>query len=168
FLLLLLLAAQRLSDVVRGVAAFTIGHGTALLLGGHGLFFLAPRLAEPLIAVSILYLAIENLRRGPRPSQIGAALGFGVVHGSGFLGALQGIGLGLAASTAAERSGAQIMMAGFNLGALLGQLAIVVPGFFLVRVIARRATWALWLQRVGNGGAVVLGAVWLTQRLWAW
>jgi hypothetical protein len=166
FLLLLLLAAQRLADVVRAVAAFTVGHGAALLLGGYGLFFLAPRLAEPLIAVSIIYLAVENLRRGPRSSHPGAALGFGVVHGSGFLGALQGIGLALAASTAAERVGAQIMMAGFNLGALVGQLAVILPGFFVVRAVARRPLWQSWLQRVGNWGALAVGMVWLIQRLW--
>ncbi|HEY0710887.1 MAG TPA: HupE/UreJ family protein [Polyangia bacterium] len=168
FLVLLLLAAQRLGDVLRAVAAFTVGHGAALVLGGYGLFHLAPRLAEPLIALSIVYLAAVNLRQGPRHAHPGAALGFGVVHGSGFLGALQGIGLALAASTPSEAAGAQLMMAGFNFGALIGQLAVIVPGFFLVRAAARRPAWNLWSQRIGNGLALVVGAVWLTQRLWGW
>jgi hypothetical protein len=61
-----------------------------------------------------------------------------------------------------------MMMAGFNVGALFGQLAVIVPGFFVLRTLQRWPVWLPRFRRAANWAGAAVGAVWLIRRLWLW
>jgi uncharacterized membrane protein len=125
----LTLAARRLIDLVKIVAAFTVAHSVTLALAALGWLALPAWLVEPLIALSIVVVAVDNL---VRPEQTGTrlrlatAFAFGLVHGLGFAGplveALSGIG-GWPLATA---------IASFSAGVEVGHQLVVLPLFALV------------------------------------
>ena len=132
FLLCLVLPLrQRLLSLVGVVTAFTVAHSITLGASALGLapsFLSFPPLVEMLIAVSILYLAIENgvgVRFG---SNWAIAFGFGLVHGFGFSFALQ---------NTLQFAGDHLVMSlfAFNIGVEAGQLlilAILIPAINLL------------------------------------
>lgn len=143
FLLCLVLPLRRrLGALVGAVTAFTVAHSITLAVSALGYaptFLSFPPLVEMLIAVSILYLAVENgigLRGGG--SWI-VAFGFGLIHGFGFSFALQDT-----LQFAGEHLVASLLS--FNLGVELGQLAILavvvsaLNGLFRFGVDERIAT----------------------------
>jgi HupE / UreJ protein len=160
FLLLLVLAAPGLQQVVLVVLGFTAAHGLTLIAGAYGLITVSPRLAEPLIALSLVYVAAVNLRARARAQRVGleVALLFGAVHGLGFVGALAA--LGFAAGTA----GAGAVTA-FNLGAFAGQLLVVVPGAWLVQRLRTRPALSLPLERALNVLVGLVACGWFIARL---
>jgi hypothetical protein len=128
FLLGLLLLPQTLRSVAKTVTAFTLAHSLTLALAALGLVTPSARVVEPVIALSIAWVGVENLiafRRGADDMRRRAerrwlvTLPFGLVHGFGFAGALSELGLRGAALPPALLS--------FNVGVELGQLAVVLP-----------------------------------------
>jgi len=84
-----------------------------------------PAIIEPLIAASIVYVSIENIRKQElKPSRLGIVFLFGLVHGLGFAGSLQGMGL--------PQHAYLISLLNFNLGVELGQVAVILIFYFLV------------------------------------
>ena len=85
-----------------------------------------------------------------------AAFAFGLLHGFGFAGALQDLGL--------PAGSLALSLAGFNIGVELGQLAIVAA--FLPVAFALRSTWAYRRVVLTGGSAVIVAvaAVWLAER----
>lgn len=161
FLLALLLAAPTLRDVLRSLTAFTAAHAATLALATLGVARPPPALVEPLIAASVVCVAAENLvelRRGrARRPRWPVALGFGLVHGFGFAGALDGLVL----------SGRELALAlgAFNAGVELGQAAIALaafPALALLRRSPRLASPALPGASAAVGAA---GLCWLAARL---
>lgn len=159
FLIGLLAVTQRLRSVFSIVTSFTVAHSLTLAAAALDLVHLPSSVIEPLIAASIVYVGIENLRsQAPRQRWL-LAFGFGLIHGFGFAGVLRELGLG--------QNGAPIVLPllGFNLGVELGQAAVatlVVPLLWQFRrntTLARRSTQ--WLSL----GVATLGAVWLVERL---
>lgn len=119
FLFSLLLAVRRWADAVRIVTAFTAAHSVTLLLAAIGILSLPSAWVETAIALSICYVAAENLGM-PRPGmrrRLLLTLGFGLIHGLGFAGALEEIGL--------PRAYFVSSLASFNLGVEAGQLVVV-------------------------------------------
>ena len=117
FLLALLLWARSLWTVVKVVTAFTLSHSIALSLAVLDLVSLPSGLVEPLIAASVVAVALENFfdRRIERRWRVAFFLGF--IHGFGFAGALRDIGL--------PQDALLIALAFFNIGVEIGQIAIV-------------------------------------------
>jgi hydrogenase/urease accessory protein HupE len=158
FVLVLLLTARRFRDLALIVTSFTIAHSVTLTTSALDLFTLSPGIVEPIIAISIAYIAIENIRRpeGPR-HRLAVTFGFGLIHGFGFSYVLRDeLGLPTDALLPALFS--------FNVGVELGQLAIVAVAFPLV-------TWAMkrgWYRRflvVASGAIVLLSGFWLVDRI---
>lgn len=139
FLVGLVIVGGRFASLVKIVTAFTIAHSITLALAVLGVVTPASRWVESGIALSIAYVAIENLiSSAPRHRWV-LAFCFGLVHGFGFAGVLTEIGLptrGLAAALLA-----------FNFGVEVGQLCIVAALFPL----------ALWLSRTRFQRPVVIG-----------
>jgi hypothetical protein len=99
------------------VTAFTLAHSITLICSGLDLLRLPSRIVEPAIALSILYVAVENLVV-PKPRfRWLLTFGFGLVHGFGFASVLREIGL--------PPRGLVLSLLSFNVGVELGQLAIV-------------------------------------------
>lgn len=166
FLLALLVASRRLRSLIGVVTAFTAAHSVTLALAALGWVRVPPGLVELAIALSIAYVAAENLLF-PRPGTRWAeAFGFGLVHGLGFAGFL-------ADSLVFEPLKATALV-GFNLGVEAGQIAIVsvlalalrampgdrrVPGEEQPGWLAPR--WARW---AASGAVAVLGLFWFGRR----
>ncbi len=125
FVLSLFLLSPKLKPIVIQSTAFTIAHSVTLCLAAYNVITPPSRIIEPLIALSILYVALENIY-SPRlkPSRIGIVFLFGLVHGLGFAGALAEMGL--------PKNAYFISLIMFNVGVELGQLAIILLAYFLL------------------------------------
>ncbi|WP_224366661.1 HupE/UreJ family protein [Hyalangium versicolor] len=159
FLIALLLVGGRLRQILWMVTSFTVAH--SLTLGATALGFILldaqrARWVEAAIALSIIYVAAENLVRREHRHRAVITFLFGLVHGFGFASALSAYGLGGQVASG---------LLGFNLGVELGQAAIVVALLPLVRLIQRRPKVNLWTVRVLSTVILGAGAWWLVERL---
>jgi hypothetical protein len=159
--LLFLLALVIVMPVGRTLAAtvsvFTLAHSLTLALATLRVVAPPASWVECAIALSIVYVGLENLTpRAARP-RFAIVFGFGLIHGFGFAGALAERGLGVAQTPGALLS--------FNAGVELGQLAVLALVFPLVQQCRRmrwfepRAVPALSL------GTALAGAVWFFERV---
>ncbi len=140
------------------VTSFTLAHSVTLALGVLGLVSISPAVVEPLIALSIIYVGVENLAARRlhvwRPMVI---FGFGLLHGLGFAGVLEEVGL--------DRSHFVAGLLAFNLGIELGQLAVILGCFLLVGLWFRNKAW--YRRRIVLPGSAVVAAVggyWFIER----
>lgn len=168
FVLGLTLLGGSLRSLLGIVTAFTVAHCTTLTLAALGLVQPSPRLIEPLIALSIVAIATENLReRSSRadPSKVKEirpwiAFGFGLVHGFGFAGGLAGLNV----------QGSQLLnnLLSFNVGVEVGQALILLPAFWFGWLLARRGEpRRVAFATVGSIAIGLTGSVWFVERLLA-
>jgi len=139
------------------VTAFTVAHSITLSLAALQVVSLPARLAESLIALSVLLAAADNLLPFLPDRRWQVAFVFGLVHGFGFASVLVGLGL--------PRGSLLLALAGFNLGVEAGQLAIV--GLFLPLAYSLRAR-GLYSGLVLRGGSALIVLValgWLVERV---
>ena len=151
FVVTLIIAIRRVRELLIIITSFTIAHSITLVLGTLGLVYMSPRLAEPLIALSIIYVAVENVLRQELPARARVTFAFGLIHGFGFSSVLRD--LGFASADAAP------MVVGFNLGVELGQLLIVLPLFPLVFWL-RNHRYTFTRVALGTNVTVALVACW--------
>lgn len=123
------------------ITAFTAAHSLTLASAALGWLTLRPAPVEACIALSIVLVAAESLRSGQTlarrlPAMV--AFVFGLVHGLGFAGALQEIGL--------PQNHLVVALLTFNLGVEAGQL-LVVGCAWVVVLLAGRLPWAARLRR---------------------
>jgi len=112
------------------VSLFTVAHTLTLGLASIGWVAVSGDIVEPLIALSIAWIGIENLRRTPsglRPSRALVVFGFGLLHGLGFASVLSDFGL--------PTSSFIVGLISFNVGVEIGQLLIVLPVFFALKAM---------------------------------
>lgn len=157
FLLGLVLIGGRLRDVVAMATAFTVAHSITLALAVLEIVVPSGALIEPLIALSVAYVGVENLRGTEPKTRWRITAAFGLVHGFGFAGALAEVGL--------PRESVPLALLSFNVGVELGQLAIlavVVP--LLARLHAKR-----WFREravpILSGAIVFVGLAWFVERV---
>lgn len=160
FVLGLILLGGRLKQLLKIVTAFTLAHSITLALAATGVLAPSPRVIEPLIALSIVCIGVDNLLRRDGGADLRAplAFGFGLVHGFGFAGALREAGL--------PQDGLAAALVAFNAGVEVGQGAIVVVAAPLLAWVARR--WPSAGRRVLVGGSVgiaLMGAWWFVARV---
>jgi len=143
-------------DVAKVVTAFTLAHSITLSLAALGVVALPSRWVESAIALSVVLAALNNVFPVVANGRWLAAFGFGLLHGFGFAGALQDLGL--------PTGSLALSLAGFNLGVEAGQLAIVAA--FLPLAYAMRATLAYRRVVFAGGSAAIaaVAAVWLAER----
>ena len=158
FVLGLFLLSARLRPLVWQVTAFTVAHAVTLTLAALGVVALSPRLVEPLIALSIVYVAVENVLTDRmtrwRPPVV---FGFGLLHGLGFAGVLGELGL-----PEQERL---LALVSFNAGIELGQLT-VIAGAALACARFRAAPWyRARLVVPASAGIALIGLVWAVERV---
>ena len=157
FLVALLAHTRRLWGVVKIVTAFTIAHSVTLSLAVLGLIDVPGRIVEPLIAASIVWVAVENLIwPGREWRRWLVSFCFGLMHGLGFAGALAELNLQGAALVRA--------LVGFNIGVELGQVAFIAVFLPLLAWASRPAA----LQRLPQAASLlvaVMGGFWFVQRV---
>ena len=159
FIVALLLWARRFWPVAKVVTAFTVAHSITLALAALDIVALPGSLVEPLIAASIVWVAVENFiwRDVARRWKIAFALG--LVHGFGFAGVLREFGL--------PSDALALALAFFNVGVEIGQIVIVavaVPALALLDRLTggerdRRIVFA------ASAAIAALGVWWLVARL---
>lgn len=150
-------AARRLLGVI---TAFTLAHSLTVSLTALGMTSLSPRLVEPMIALSIVVVGLENLLRRKANFEVRAwlAFGFGFFHGFGFAGALAEVGL--------PKQAIGWSLASFNIGVELGQAFIVLLALPLLGVIRRKSERVGDLVTQGTSALIVgAGAVWFVARI---
>lgn len=161
FVLGLFLFSARLKPLLIQVTAFTVAHTITLAAAIYGVVSLSAAVVEPLIAASIAYVAIENiLVRQLRPWRTLVVFGFGLLHGLGFAGVLQEIGL--------PREQFVPALLSFNVGVELGQLAVIALAYLAVAMWAHRRPW--YHGRVVVPASAMIAAVglfWTVQRVLA-
>ncbi|UOQ98857.1 HupE/UreJ family protein [Hymenobacter sp. 5317J-9] len=159
FIISLYILEPRLKPVLLQATAFTVAHSITLGLAMYGLIQPLPAVIEPIIALSILFVAIENIITDRlNPWRVAVVFGFGLVHGMGFASALTGLGL-----PPKDYFGSLIS---FNVGVEAGQVAVILLCWALVGRWAAHKTW--YKQRVVVPVSVVIGLVaayWTVERV---
>jgi hypothetical protein len=134
FVLGLFLLSAHWRPLLIQVTSFTVAHSITLGLSIYGVFSLPPTIVEPLIAASIVYVAVENIVTSRlhawRPFVV---FGFGLLHGLGFAGVLHEVGLPHAEFLTG--------LITFNVGVELGQLAVIALAFLAAGLWFRRHAW---------------------------
>lgn len=158
FLFGLILVRGRLKSILAVVTAFTVGHSITLALSVLDVWTPRPPLVEAAVALSIVYVGVENFFVKSARGRWRVSFPFGFVHGFAFAGALRDLDL--------PRERLPLALFSFNLGVEIGQLAVLVrvlPFILLARVYTK------WFQPKGVKGlsaAVVLaGSIWFVLRL---
>jgi len=158
FVVGLFLLSPRLKPLLIQITAFTVAHSVTLALAMLGVISLPASIVEPLIALSIVYIAIENLatnRLSPwRPFVV---FGFGLLHGLGFAGVLTEFGL----TPTHFVSG----LIGFNVGVEAGQLAVVAACYALFGAWFSDKSW--YRARVTMPMSLAIGCMaiwWVAER----
>lgn len=159
FVVGLFLLSPHLRPLMWQVTGFTLAHSVSLALGIYGLVSVPAAIVEPLIAASIVFVAVENLFTDRlqrwRPAVV---FGFGLLHGLGFAGVLAEIGL--------PREQFVTALIGFNLGVELGQLAVITACFLAVGLWFRNRHWYRRAIAMPASAAVALvAAFWFVERI---
>ncbi|MBG0811746.1 HupE/UreJ family protein [Methylosinus sp. H3A] len=160
FLIAVMLWATRVWPVVKLVTAFTVSHSVTLSLAALGLVDLPSRWVEVAIALSIIYVAVENFFTCKVEGRWRDTFVFGFIHGFGFASGLIEIGVPQRALVPA--------LASFNLGVEAGQIGVVLVVLPLLLAIDRIFTHGLRdprLVRAGSGVIACVGAYWLFERV---
>ena len=156
FLLVLLLGARSFRSVVELATAFTVAHSITLALAALGWVYVPAAIVEPLIALSIAYVAVENVLGGESRHRLAVVFGFGLLHGLGFASTL----------SFTDQMSAQLLasLVSFNIGIELGQALIVAVAFPLLLAVRRLA-----FSAPAHAGAAVVaatfGLMWFFERL---
>ncbi len=157
FVLGLFLLAPGLRPLLVQITAFTIAHSLTLGLAMAGIFELPSRIVEPLIALSIVAVAVENIFvRKLHPWRWAVVFLFGLVHGLGFAGALRELHL--------PSGGILMPLLGFNLGVEAGQLSIVAAATLLTVAWWRCAWYPRYVIVPASAVIAAIGLFWAVQR----
>ena len=160
FVLGLFLLSTRLAPLLWQVTAFTLAHSITLALSMYGVIALSPAIVEPLIAASIVAVAVENLLTARLHAwRVFVVFGFGLLHGLGFAGVLTEIGL--------PRDEFVTGLIAFNVGVEGGQLAVIALAFLVVGYWFRHRPWYRARVVLPLSALIALtGAYWMVERLW--
>jgi hypothetical protein len=159
FVLGLFLLSVQWRPLLIQVTAFTVAHTITLALTIYGVFSLPSTIVEPLIAASIVYVAVENIATSRlhawRPFVV---FGFGLLHGMGFAGVLEEIGL--------PRAEFLTGLITFNVGVELGQLTVITLAYLAVGHHFKERPWYRARIVVPASAAIALvGAYWTVERV---
>lgn len=162
FVLSLLLAFVSLRQTAKLITAFTVAHTTTFIVAGFGWLTLSPRIVEPLIALSIAYMALTGIFFAKHPwlggakNKVSTVFFFGLFHGLGFAGLLKDFSIPTENFLPALLS--------FNIGIEFGQaiiLGLAVPYILLLR----HRQWYAMAQKVAAVVLAQVALIWMAERL---
>ena len=159
FVLALFLLSPKMKPLVLQVSIFTLAHTITLFLGALKIITIPTIIVEPIIALSICFIAIENLFtenvKRTRPYIIFI---FGLLHGLGFAGILNEIGV----STNLLISS----LVSFNVGVELGQICVIILSYILIALLFQKKIW--YRNRVTKPISIIVASIgfyWFFERL---
>ncbi len=159
FVLGLFLFSLKMRPLLTQVTAFTVAHTITLATASLGIIQIPASVVEPLIAASIVYVAVENILLNElRPWRTAVVFGFGLLHGLGFASVLGDIGL--------DPTRFFTGLIGFNIGVELGQLTVITAAFLSVGYWFGSKPWyGAVITRPASLGIAIVGAYWFFQRV---
>ncbi|MEP6596590.1 MAG: HupE/UreJ family protein [Ginsengibacter sp.] len=159
FVISLCLLSNKIKVIFWQATAFTVAHSITLALSMKSIIIAPNAVVEPIIALSIVFVAVENmLLTKLKPWRIMLVFMFGLIHGLGFASALNEIGL--------PRNKFATSILSFNLGVELGQLTIILLVFGLIVIPLGKKPW--YRKRIVFPLSVVIALVagfWTIQRI---
>jgi HupE / UreJ protein len=154
FIAALALAVATLWDLVKVISAFTCAHSLTLTLSVLNVVKLPGNIVEPMIAASIVFVALQNVivpQRNRGAGRLGVAFFFGLFHGLGFAGGLLSAMEGLAGFAVG------LAIVAFSLGVEIGHQMVVLPIFGTLKIVCRATPQAAHvLGRVLRFGSAVI------------
>lgn len=164
FVLAFVLLLGGVGRIAVAVSAFTIAHSLTLVGTTLGLLGLPAAPVESVIALSIMFLAVEILKKEPGNPRLServpwiVAFAFGLLHGFGFAGALSEIGL--------PEGEVPMALFAFNVGVEAGQIAVVLTGYTVLALLRRCAAAAVPpLIRLSAYGIGIVAGIWFVERM---
>ena len=155
FLIGLLIVTRNIGSLVKIITSFTLAHSITLALATFDIIVLPSRLTECVIALSIVYVALENLLGFRAIERYRITFLFGLAHGFGFSNVLRDMEL--------SRVHLGLSLFSFNLGVEIGQLAFVIVLFPLVLYVVS-VRWRRQFQTVVSLLVLCLAVYWFIQR----
>jgi hypothetical protein len=157
FVLGLFLMSRKWKPLILQVTTFTLAHTITLWMASAGWVSLPPSVVEPVIAASIVFVAVENLvRRDYSHWRLLVVFIFGLIHGLGFAGVM---------STRLDSTGSLVVgLLGINLGVELGQLAIIAIAFVATCWIANEEKYRKFIVVPGSIFIALAGIWWVVER----
>lgn len=158
FILGLFLLSIKLKPLLWQVTMFTVAHTITLGLSINGVISLPSNIVEPLIALSIAYVGIENIfARQLHKSRLALVFCFGLLHGLGFAGVLADFGM--------PDDDFATALISFNVGVELGQLAVIAAALLSVGWFASRSWYRNIIIIPSSLAISVVGLFWTLERL---
>lgn len=162
FILGLFLLSPKLKTLLWQATAFTIAHSITLGLAMSGKINPVPSVVEPLIALSIAFVAAENILLSElKWWRIAVVFCFGLLHGFGFASSLQELGL--------PEKGFFFSLISFNAGVELGQIAVIIIAYLLVGKWFGEKQW--YKRRIVIPASAMISAIalyWTAERILSW
>ncbi len=159
FVISLCLLNTKIKTILWQATAFTVAHTITLALSMKGIIKLPAGIVEPLIALSIMFVAIENILLSELKAwRIAIVFMFGLVHGMGFASALNEIGL--------PRNKFFTSIFSFNVGVEIGQVSVITLVFLLIIFPFGNKPW--YKQRIVYPLSALIALIagyWTVQRI---
>jgi hypothetical protein len=159
FIVGLCLLSTNIKTILWQATAFTIAHSITLALSMKNIITLPAQIVEPIVALSILFVAIENIiLNGLKAWRILIVFLFGLIHGLGFASALNEIGL--------PRNKFLTSIFSFNLGVEIGQATVIGLVFLFIILPAGKKLW--YKKTIAYPLSAIIGliaAYWTVQRI---
>ena len=159
FILCLFFLNSKIKSVVIQCSVFTIAHSLSLGLAASGLIMPKPSILEPLIALSILFTAIENILSSKiNPFRLLIIFAFGLIHGLGFASALNKIEI--------PKEQFISSLLSFNFGVEIGQIVVILFAYFLISKWFSNKNW--YKERIVYPISSVIGCIalyWTIERI---
>ena len=159
FVLALFLLTTKLKPLIIQISIFTLAHTVTLFLGVLNIITIPGTIVEPIIALSICFIAIENLFteniNSARPYVVFI---FGLLHGLGFAGVLNEIGI--------SSDLIILSLISFNVGVELGQISVIIFSYFFIALLFQKKSW--YRSRITRPFSMIIafiGLYWFVQRL---
>lgn len=150
FIVGIFLLSTRMKPLLWQVTMFTVAHTLTLALSMKGIVSLPSNIVEPLIALSIAYVGIENIfAHSLHKSRLVLVFLFGLLHGLGFAGVLSDFGMPPNAFATA--------LVSFNIGVELGQITVILFAYLVAGIWFRGRPW--YHQRITVPGSLIISVV---------
>lgn len=159
FVVGLCLLSTKISTILWQATAFTVAHSITLALSMKNIIIAPSAVVEPIIALSILFVAVENILLNElKPWRVIVVFFFGLIHGLGFASALNEIGL--------PRNKFAISILSFNAGVEIGQIAVIISMFLLIIIpLGRKNGYRKFVVYPISACIALIAAYWTIRRV---
>lgn len=158
FVLALFLLARKNSTLLWQISAFTLAHTITLALGIYNIVSMPSEIVEPLIALSIAYVAVENIYQQKLTRwRLPLIFAFGLLHGLGFASVLLELGL--------QQQQFVTSLVAFNIGVEFGQLSVVLAAFLALCWFYKKDWYQQRVVMPLSVSIALIGLYWFIERV---